>query len=77
MDIWSNGNKTALIDTSGLYTIELSDGTTNTQRCIFTYFPAFDQIFVGTMFESFSLANENSHDCPYYSSTEHVFKQNQ
>ena len=54
-----------MIDTSSLHSIQLADGTTSTQRCIFTYFPVFDQVFVGTMFESFSLAN-NHNPCEFY-----------
>ena len=68
-DIWKNGDRLALVDTSSLHSIQLADGTTSTQRCIFTYFPVFDQVFVGTMFESFSLAN-NHNPCQFYVTTD-------
>ena len=57
VDIWEDGDKPSLIDTSGIYRVTLSDGSTTDQRCIFTYFPSLDQYFVGAMFQSFNLSN--------------------
>ena len=56
-EVWNNGDKQSLIDTSGIYTLTLSDGTTTDQRCIFTYFPSLDRAFAGAMFQSYTLTN--------------------
>ena len=66
-DVWQNGNKQALIDTSNLYQLQLPGNTTTIQqRCIFISFPSIDKAFVGVMFESFDLENGyngGSHKC--------------
>ena len=64
-EIWNNQNHGKLVDSSGLYNLTFVDNTTSAQRCIFIYFSAFDQVFIGAMFESFDMNTYNTHKCAF------------
>eukprot|EP00484_Ammonia_sp_Unknown_P007979 CAMPEP_0197057792 /NCGR_PEP_ID=MMETSP1384-20130603/100847_1 /TAXON_ID=29189 /ORGANISM="Ammonia sp." /LENGTH=184 /DNA_ID=CAMNT_0042492329 /DNA_START=78 /DNA_END=629 /DNA_ORIENTATION=- len=65
-EVWTSSSSTdqaLLLDTSGMYAL---DGY-GEQRCVFTQIEDIDQVFVGVMFESFSLQNKLSQRCTWVS----------